>query len=107
MNLIIDETGKNAVLNLEGNLTIERIAEIKENFMQALKLVDKLVIDHSRAAEFDFTYLQLLISAHRTFQGIGKEFSLANSNVPGFLNIIKASGFPEPDFCSIQEIHRG
>ena len=59
-------------LDLNGELTIQRIAELKQQLCSALQDADGLVLNLKEVSRADLTFLQLLCSAHRSAQAAGK-----------------------------------
>ncbi len=52
------------VLTLEGKLSIERVAELKERLLNALAQSEELHLNLSQVTEVDSAFLQLLFSTH-------------------------------------------
>jgi anti-anti-sigma regulatory factor len=80
-------------LFLEGSLTVENSGNIKSLLKEALIVSDDVLLNHNKAQEFDFSYLQLLSSAYKTFKSLNKELSLAEGSSEEFNNLVKNSGF--------------
>ncbi|MGE5682394.1 MAG: STAS domain-containing protein [Bacillota bacterium] len=106
MNLIIDENNNAGILQLTGSLTIERMSELKEVLISSLEKVDHLRVDHSGSESFDHSYLQLLFACAKTAGEKKKKLTVEYNIRSGFNEVVQASGFPEPDFYSPQEISR-
>jgi anti-anti-sigma factor len=64
---------KVAALALSGEMTIQRIAEIKKQLSEILAETNELALDLKDVNRADLTFLQLLCSAHRTAQSSGKK----------------------------------
>ena len=84
---------KQNTLFLDGSLTVENSGNIKSLLKEALIVSGDVVLNHNKAEEFDFSYLQLLSSAHRTFKSLNKKLSLADGSPEEFINLVKNSGF--------------
>ncbi len=74
------------VMRLTGSWTIERASELKQLLLESLSNKQCVTVDLGGVAEVDLSFLQLLCSAHRTFLGHNKRFSLQD-NIP---EVIKA-----------------
>lgn len=70
-------TQKRADLLFDGEVTIQRVAELKTQLSEALAGTDCLTLNLKDVSRADLTFLQLLCSAHRTAQKAGKEMCLA------------------------------
>jgi anti-anti-sigma regulatory factor len=81
----------NLVLN--GELVIGNINEIKTLFNEAFAKSDSMVVNHNSAREFDFSYLQLLVSAIKTAALTGKKFKIEENSPEDFIMLVKDSGF--------------
>ncbi len=54
------------VLFLQGELTVDRMADFKNELQQSLNSTDSLEIDLDQVTKVDLACLQLFCSAHRT-----------------------------------------
>ena len=72
-------------LRLEGDLTIERAAELLEAFRQALAASDQVEMEFGEVGTVDLSCLQLLCAAHRTAVAQGKQFCFTGQR-PHFLS---------------------
>jgi anti-anti-sigma regulatory factor len=86
------KTGQ-STLFLNGSLTVENSGQIKSSFKEALIVSGNVVLNHNKAEEFDFSYLQLLSSAYKTFKSLNKKFTLAEGSPEEFKNLVKNSGY--------------
>lgn len=82
-----------------GELTIARVAELKEELSKALENSDRLLVDLSEATEIDSACLQLLCSAHRTAVRQGKEMSLRGTEA--LAPILREAGFVRHIGCAL------
>jgi len=69
-------TKKSVELALDGDLTIQSIAELKTQLGEALDGTKSLVLNLKNVGRVDLTFLQLLCSAHRTAHRSGKLMQL-------------------------------
>ncbi len=80
------------VLKLDGDLSIQRAAELKDTLMTFISENDSISVDHSEAEDFDLIYLQLLISAGKYAEENKKKFQIIKSN-DVFNAAVQLSGF--------------
>ena len=67
-------------LKLEGELNIQRAAEIKVALLNHVSKNAETTVDHSDATDIDLTYLQLLISAKKFAGENNKVFNVLPGN---------------------------
>ena len=79
---------KNAVLRMEGEMTIYRAAELKQTLLAPLDHPGRLEIDLSGVTELDTAGLQLLMLAKRTAQANQSELRLAGHS-PAVLDVFE------------------
>ena len=93
-------------LIFDGDLTIQRVAELKTRLVAALDDSDGLVIDLKDAGRADLSVLQLLCSAHRTARGVGKfvKLSMLSEAVD---NAVTTAGFLRDNMTCGQECSDG
>ena len=90
---IIKESEEKTVLKLEGELTVFNSAEIKNLYSELFDNSNELVVDHSSATDFDFSYLQLITAALIKNEKEGKKLNLTENLPAGLIEIINDSGF--------------
>jgi ABC-type transporter Mla MlaB component len=89
-------------LALDGDMTIQRIAEIKTQLVETLNGTDSLVLNLKKVTRVDLTFLQLLCSAHRTAHQARKTLELAE--VPELVDIaVTTAGFVRENMACGQE----
>jgi anti-anti-sigma regulatory factor len=88
-----DETQSILNLVLDGELVIGNINEIKTLLSEAFAKSDSLVLNHNKAREFDYSYLQLLVSALKTSKLTGKNFKVEENSPEDFVTLVKDAGF--------------
>jgi anti-anti-sigma factor len=69
---------KGMELAFDGELTIQKVADLKEQLIAALDAQEGLIVNLKDVSKADLTILQLFCSAHRTAQKAGKFFKLIN-----------------------------
>jgi anti-anti-sigma regulatory factor len=93
--------GKEGVLRLGGDITVQQAEELKETLIRGLGSVDKVYVDSSKSSDIDLTCLQLLCAAHRSATRMGKSFQLAEP-VPGrFMRLAESAGFARHTGCRL------
>ncbi len=90
-----DNDNMTGTIRLCGKLTIENIPQIKKSFIEALTKTDNLILDHTAGEEFDFSYLQLLVSFVKTSESLNKKFSVLKGCPENFRNLIIKSGLAD------------
>ncbi|PLX88202.1 MAG: hypothetical protein C0618_05095 [Desulfuromonas sp.] len=65
-------------LVLKGELTIQQIAELKQQVVDGLAQDQELSLNVGEVTRVDLTFCQLLCSAHRTARNAGRSFRLVN-----------------------------
>ena len=88
---------KYGTLKFEGRLTIENIEELKNSFISSFDKTDHIILDHSKAEEFDFAYLQLLLAVLKTSHRRNKKFSIVKENAGSFMELCAKAGFGNSD----------
>jgi anti-anti-sigma factor len=77
--ITLDQSEKQCLIHLEGEITIASAAEFKQFLVQVLAQGKDLRMDLERAAELDVTALQLLWAAGREAKKLGMVFTLSGS----------------------------
>jgi anti-anti-sigma regulatory factor len=93
-----DNTLKGTII-LDGKLTLENLAVLKKSFIDALTKTDHLVVDHTKADEFDFAYLLLLLSIIKTSEQSNKKFTV-KSSPENLKQLLIKSGFADINLFS-------
>jgi anti-anti-sigma regulatory factor len=88
-----DESRKILNLVLDGDLVIGNINEIKTLLTEAFSKSDSLEVNHNEAKEFDYSYLQLLVSAIKTANLTGKTVKIKEDSPQDFLTLVNDAGF--------------
>jgi hypothetical protein len=95
------ETHEKTTIILNGSLTIQKIGELKDTFSESLSKDTEIVIDHSAAEAFDFSYLQLFYSVYTTLKDKKINLSIIPDNTLLFEKLYKEAGF---DFTALAAI---
>jgi anti-anti-sigma regulatory factor len=81
------------VLNLEGNMGVERAAELKKELRTYLDSTKKLIIDLSRLKTADLSFLQLLYAVKLQAVNEGKELTFTGEISDKLGEVLISSGF--------------
>ncbi len=84
--------GSSFKLVFNGRLTVERAAELKQSFREALSRSSSIDVEMSGASEVDITFLQLLHAAGRAALAAGKSLNLPPIPPPALAKALKAAG---------------
>lgn len=99
-NDITVENGQ-TVITLKNELTIDNARDIHLLLIEAIDMRHPLIIDLSKAYEFDVSFLQLLISCSKTLNAGGRTLTLRHDTLPStFCDIAKSIGCNCTQFCS-------
>lgn len=91
--LITNENEKKAAVILKGELTVQNILEIKNTIGGAFQNYESIVVNQKEAAQYDLSYIQLLIALQKSAAAQGKKFQLVNNDKPEFRNSVLDSGY--------------
>lgn len=94
---------KDGTVVVEGALTVGRIAEVRDELINALKTSEKVALDLQAVTEIDLSALQLFCSAHKTAINTKKYFELIDSSTGVAKNTAGLNGFLRPQGCSIDK----
>lgn len=94
------DAGEMVTLQWSGDLTIRRIAELKEQVEQALATATHIYIKIGADAKSDMTVLQLLCAAHRTAARQGKSLQLCGEIPEQFRVVMNLAGFSRHIGCA-------
>jgi len=86
-------------LNLEGDLSIEHAAELKEGLVRALTSVDHIIIKLDKALGFHLSAIQLLCSACKTAMRQKKLVTLAGNMPDELKRTAEQAGFSQHKRC--------
>jgi len=83
-----------ATILLDEPMMIQNVAKTYALFTEAIEKYERIFISHKNVDEYDLTYLQLLISLHKTAVESGKEIRFDGPHPESFIALINDSGFP-------------
>lgn len=95
------EDGGVIALQWSGDLTIRRIADLKEQIQGALAAAANVSIEITTDAECDMTLIQLLCSAHRTASRQGKDLRICGECPEQFKMVLNLAGFCRHIGCAL------
>lgn len=87
--------GSDAAIVLTGRLTIERAAELKDMFAQALDAGEDVSVDLSQVEDADVTFLQVLWAAYTSAGQRGLRISLDGEIPEGLKELAGRAGFAD------------
>lgn len=90
----VDEQNSKVKLTFTGALTIQNSIAIKEVLSNSLNQVKSLILNHEKVEECDLTYLQILLSLHKSAESVGKTVIINGPHPDSFIQCIKDSGLP-------------
>jgi len=95
----LKDAAEGKILFAKGSLTIEHACALKEILIQALKTTDHLLIDLGEITSFDLACLQILCSAHKSFNEAHKHMDLQDTPPEIFVKILYDSGIDRSAFA--------
>jgi anti-anti-sigma factor len=99
IDLEMEDSGEMGVLTMDGELTIQRAAELKTALISSLASVEHLVLNLEKVAEVDLSCLQLLCSAHRTSVRSNKRLTWAGNRPESLARTVGDAGFVRHKGC--------
>ena len=90
------------VVKLTGAATIGDVARGRELILEALAAGNEVLIDGGSLESVDFSWLQLLCSAHRSAESSGKRLSFAAAG-SAVTQAAEAAGFSRRQGCSASQ----
>ena len=95
----VGNSAKTETLRLFGNLTVERAIELKTILERSLATTDCLAINVEPQSEVDFSFIQLLCSAHRSANKQGKVFIVDRKVSDLLRDVVRRSGYARSATC--------
>jgi anti-anti-sigma regulatory factor len=87
------QSGETCVLKLKGRWTIERVRELKDLLLEALRGGAQIIVEMEEPMEVDLSFLQVLCSAHRSALKLGKRLVLHCKKSQSFGQVVRDAGF--------------
>ncbi len=94
-------SGKNALIKLDGDLSVNHAAEIKHILMNALTNADQVLIDFGDVTNADLSSLQLLCSAHKTAASTNKHLLCAGGLPDALRKAAEEAGYLRSVGCPL------
>ncbi len=99
LNFRQENAGSVGVLNIEGEMTVGNVAELKAMLMQSLTTVDNLVLNLEKVTSVDISLFQVLCSAHRTSTGLKKHLTIVGELPEPLKQLVEIAGFERNSGC--------
>ncbi len=96
-----ETSGRNALIKLDGDLTVSHAAEIKHILMNALTDADQVLIDFGNVTNADLSSLQLLCSAHKTASSMNKHLLCAGRLPDALRKAAEEAGYARSVGCRL------
>ncbi len=87
------------VVELDGNLDIQRALELKETLLGAHRAEGDVTVDLGRVTGADVSALQLLCSLHRTLTVENRQLSVRGAMPEGLKQSVRESGYARERGC--------
>jgi ABC-type transporter Mla MlaB component len=94
---------QNAVLVLEGDLTVDKAGALKIMLQDSLKNAESVAIHFKDNHKIDITFPQLLCSAHHSAFLSGKNLNLSEKIPDNLKNTLKSAGYMQHPVCSFDK----
>lgn len=101
--LKVDDSSKNTVLELSGDLSIQHSTHLKSALQTLLDKADRCRIDISDVSELDVSSLQNFYSAYITAKRDQKELHFFGKRPPKFNETLKEAGFGHVDWMHFKD----
>ncbi|MDT8444229.1 MAG: STAS domain-containing protein [Desulfuromonadales bacterium] len=98
-NWSFDAESSSGTLIVEGDMTINHVADLKERLVEALVIAERLKIDVSSVTAIDVAGIQLLCSCYRFAVGCNKAMCLRLGGNATFLQFLDDLGFARNFIC--------
>lgn len=99
MEFNLEHAGERLKLAVEGGLTIEHAAKLKEVLVDSLGRKKSLVVNVEGLSDIDLSCIQLFCSANRTFEMNKKELSLEGHNTEIIADAVLEAGYDRDTGC--------
>ncbi len=100
LNFRQENAGSVGVLDIEGEMTVGNVAELKAMLMQSLTSVDHLVLNLEKVTIVDISLFQVLCSAHRTSAGLKKNLTIVGELPEPLKQLVEIAGFEHNSGCA-------
>ena len=93
--------GKRTSAVVEGHLSLENIASLRESLLEAFEKADDVVYRTGPVVEKRFACVQLLCSTCRYAARLDKGFSLVSEDRPALLGMFRDARFGDASACGL------
>ncbi len=100
MSIIREEKGGGALLKIDGSMTINEAAAIRDELVECFKTYSSIILDLEAVIECDAAAMQLLCSARLTAHKSGIRFSVTSASLSSMDSIARAGLDPDAIFSS-------
>lgn len=99
-NWAFNADNNSGTLSVEGDMTINNVALLKDRMIEAFGRAEKVTVDVSSATAIDVAGLQLLCACHRFSSGRGQKMCLRSGNNDQFERFLDEVGFNHDFICN-------
>ena len=96
-----DSSGNSGVLCFEGEIGIRIANELKKALQDSLEIIHTCELDFSNITGIDLTGIQLIYSAFKTAESLGRKMVLNVKRSDIFDQAVKESGFSEVEWLKL------
>lgn len=93
--------GKSVVV-MEGEMTIEHAASLRDSLLKSLEGADNIVLDLNNVTTVDLSFLQLLCSAHRTSVKAQKSMEMKSDYPESLKQAVREAGYSRHFGCTLE-----
>lgn len=99
MKCKVEALGDQALVVLEGEITIQDITAVKNAFVKCMSDSRSVVIDVDRITRADLSFLQVLCAAHRQAGASGQALTFRGSKTERIQALVHESGYARRSGC--------
>ena len=105
MKCKVEDLGDLARVVLQGEVTIQTIAPLKETLLQCLSDKQRIIVDVDEVTRADLSFLQLLCSAHKQATLMGKGLAFGGTRKDVITSLIRECGYARRQGCPHDATH--
>ncbi len=99
ISFVTADGGDAGTLLLEGDLTVQRAAELHAALRDSLSRAAHITLNFERVTGIDLSCLQLLCAAHRSAEKFSKRLTVAGTDSGVFRRAVGEAGYTRHDGC--------
>jgi anti-anti-sigma regulatory factor len=99
------QSGKQGIIKLDGNLTVNHAEELRMLLIKALVDAGHVRVDFGSVTDVDLSCLQLLCSAHRSASRMKRRLSLSGGWPEPFRQAVEDAGYMRLTGCRLDNDH--